>query len=180
VFIGINQLVRRQTEKSKFSYYSGTWEELVGITEGQFNGAKPGYREGVRLVTVNPKGFFSGVVQVTPETVLKATLEVRQPGEAPYISVVAVGGQKMPAKVVEIVVYSREVLLEEGPDSVSTNLAWEIISINARATEEPEPPTPQAMMRNFLNLAGGTKAEYTAQQFAESIRYWSNKALWGG
>jgi hypothetical protein len=37
-----------------------------------------------------------------------------------------------------------------------------------------------AMARNFLVLPGGTKAEYTAAQFAEAIIYWSTRAMHGG
>ena len=40
--------------------------------------------------------------------------------------------------------------------------------------------TPMAMARNFLALPGGTKAEYTAAQFAEAIIYWSTRAMHGG
>ena len=60
---------------------------------------------------------------------------------------------------------------------------WQIVSVNCRTTEAPEPPTPQAMMRNFFAKlgrpegAGGSPMDYTAKQFAESIAYWSCRAM---
>jgi hypothetical protein len=64
-------------------------------------------------------------------------------------------------------------------NEAETDSDWEIISINARATVDDEPLTPMAMARNFLEFTGGTKAEYSAEEFAKSIVYWSNKAMKG-
>lgn len=173
--IGINSLAMRQTADSKYSHFGGTWDELVRLVKENFKKAKPGYRDGVILVPLPPEGFFSGVVEVTPDTPLKAEFSARRKGEEPYISVVAVGGEKLPAAVVEAVLYRHDVL---GSD-VTTDAEWEIVSINARPTDEPEPLTPVAMARNFLSLPGGTKAEYTAEEFARAIIYWSKRAMRG-
>ena len=173
--IGISELVRRQTQASRFSYFDGSWEELVALVEQHFDRAQPGCRDGVVLVPVPVEGFCSGVVRITPETVLKATFAARREGEEPYVQVVAVGGEKLPAMAVDIVLYKRDVL----GDEATTDAEWEIVSINARPTEEPEPLTPTAMMRNMLELPGGTPATYTAQQFAEALRYWSQHAMCG-
>ena len=87
--------------------------------------------------------------------------------------------------------YRRDVLLEdyerersEGRDAkledfVGTDCEWELVSINARPTPEPEPLTPDTMARNFLELPGGTKADYTAEEFARAILYWSCRAMLG-
>lgn len=179
MLIGINSFVTRQTADSKFSHFGGSWEELVSLVEKYFGEAKSGYRDGVMLVPVPSDGFFSGVVEVNSDTPLKATFEARRKGEDPYLQIVALGGEKLPAKTVDVVLYRRDVLLEEGPDHVSTEAEWEVISINARPTEEPEPLTPMAMARNFLVLPGGTKADYTAEEFARSIIYWSKRAMHG-
>jgi len=177
--IGLNAFAIRQTASSKFSHFGGTAEELVALVESHFGAARPGYRDGVLLVRVPPENFFSGVVQVTPETPLRATFEARREGEDAFISVVALGGEKLPARAVDVVLYHRDVLLEDGPDSVSTEAEWEIVSLNARATEGPEPLTPTAMARNLLGLPGGTTAEYSAREFAEAIVYWSSRAMRG-
>ena len=179
MLIGINKFVLRQTAESKFSHYSGNWEDLKSLVEKGFGESNSGYRDGVRLVSVPAEGFFSGVVEVNGETPLKAIFEARRKNEEPFLQIVAIGGEKLPAKVVEVVVYRRDVLLEDGPDAVSTEAEWEVVSINARPTEEEEPLTPMAMARNMLVLPGGTKATYTAEEFAKAIIYWSKRAMRG-
>ncbi len=131
------------------------------------------------LVSVPAAGFFSGVVEVTDETQVRATFTARRPGEDPFIDVVAIGAEKLPAEHVDLVLYRRDVLLEDGADSVGTDCEWELVSINARPTPEPEPMSPMAMARNFLELPGGTKADYTAEEFARAILYWSCRAMVG-
>lgn len=176
--VAVNSFVTRQTPESKFSHFEGTFEELVELVLANFASAKPGYKDGVLLVPVPADRFKSGLVEVTKETVLKSTFEARREGELPYIQTVAVGASKLPAKVVEIVLYRHDVLAEN--KERSTDAEWEIISINARPTEELEPLSPMAMARNMMGLPGGTKAVYTAEQFAESILYWSTRVMSGG
>lgn len=176
--IAINEFVRRQTAESKYSHYDGSFDELVALVEKHFDQATTGYKDGVVLVPVPPEDFLSGVVKITGSTPLHTTFESRRDGEEPYLQIVALfGGEKMRAKVVEVVVYRHDILEEDG--DASSEAEWEVVSINARPTEEEEPPTPMAMARNFLNLNGGTKAEYTAEEFARSIAYWSSHAMCG-
>lgn len=177
--VGINAFVRRQTEESKFSHFNGGLEAVRKLALDLIQDhSTPGYRDGVVLISVpNCLGFFSGVVEVTPETELRATFGARRDGELPYVSVEAVGATKLPAKHVDLVLYRRDVLLEDG--DASTECEWELISINARPTKEPEPLTPMAMARNLLKLEGGTEADYTAEQFAQAILYWSTRAMRG-
>jgi hypothetical protein len=165
----------RQTEKSSFSHFAGTWEELEALTLANFDKARQGYKPGVLLVTVPADGFFSAVVNVTPEMTLETKLAARFPGEEPYMQTVAKGIAKSPAKVVEIVLYSHATLAEDGDASCEAD--YEIISVNARITEENEPMHPVAMMRNQKALKGGTKATYTSEQFADAIHYWSTRCM---
>lgn len=176
--IAVGTFVKRQTEESSYSHFSGTWERLAELVVMNYlsGNTKAGYRPGVKLVQVPADGFYCGVVAVTKDTVLRAKFESRRPSEDPYIVVEAIG-EKLPAKAVEIVLYHYDVLAEN--NEASTFAEWEIVSINARPTEEPEPMTPMAMARNMLELPGGTKAEYTARQFAEAIEYWSKHAMRG-
>lgn len=175
--IGINSIALRQTAESKFSHFAGSMEELAALVEVHFAEAMPGYKDGVLLVPVPAEGFFSGVVEVTPETPLRAVFTARRKGEDAYLQVEAVGGDKLPAKVVEIVLYRHDVLAEN--NDATTDAEWEIVSLNARPTGEPEPVSPMAMARNFLALPGGTKADYSAEEFARSIVYWSKRAMRG-
>lgn len=169
--IAINEFAKRQVENSKYSHYEGTWEELIQLIKNNFNNKKESpNREGVIYVSLPPKRFFSSIVEVNAETQLKAIFAPRREGEAPYIQVEAVG-DKMPAKNITIVLYSHDLLAKN--KEYSTNKDWEVVSINAGTETEPTPP--MAMARNQLNLPGGTKASYSAQDFAESIIYWSGK-----
>ena len=176
-----NKFALRQTADSPFSHFTGTWEELEAIVLRDAVAldsphVRQGYRPGVLLVSVDPTRFYSGVVTLTAETRLEARFAARRPGEQSFAEVLA-RGEKTPAVAVEVVLYSRALLAEEGE---LTEADYEIVSINARTSVAPEPMTPIAMARNFLELAGGTKASYTAEQFAESIAYWSTRAMYGG
>ena len=113
------------------------------------------------------------MVQATKDTKFKVKFEPRREGEAPFIQVLAEGATKIPAKRVEIVLYRHDVLMES--NEASSGAEWEIISVNAHPTEEESPMTPLTMARNFLQLKGGTKGDYTAEQFARSIVYWSTR-----
>lgn len=176
--LGLNSFVLRQTAASPYSHFAGTSDELLTRVEAHWPDRAAGYRPGVWLVPVPAEGFFSAVVDlnVDPTAELVASFEARREGEAKYVTVRA-RGHKLPAAVVEVVVYAREVLLEEGNDAAETGLPFELISINARPTPGPEPMTPMAMARNFLALPGGSKADYTAEQFAAAILYWSSRAM---
>lgn len=168
-----NSFVMRQTKDSSFSYFDGTWEALEDRVLQNFANYTPGYKEGVRLISVPANGFFSGIVAITPETELIAKFAPRREGEEAFISIHA-RGQKLPAKHVDIVVYSKAVLAENNENSTSAD--WEIVSINARITDEPTPMDPITMMRNQLHLAGGTKGEFSGDDFAKSIYFWSKHA----
>lgn len=175
--IAINSFVTRQTAESKFSHFEGSWEELVALVEAHLGEATQGYKPGVLLVPVPAERFKSGVVEVTETTELKAVFGARRRGEEPYLDVVALGGEKLPAGYVEVVLYSHETLAAD--NEAETEAEFEIISINARATAEPEPMHPVTMARNFLGMAGGSKAEFTAEEFAQAIVYWSRRAMKG-
>ena len=114
-------------------------------------------------------------MELTPFTVLKAEFKERRKGEEKYLSVHALGREKVPALQVELVVYDRVTLGEDATSQAD----YEIVSVNARGTTGPEPMSPVAMMRNFLGLSGGTETVYTAEQFAEAIRYWSTHVMCG-
>lgn len=172
--VRVSDFVKRQTRESKHSHYEGSFDELAKLVAENLDKAKPGYRDGVILVPVPPEKFFSGVIEVNFDTILVAHFEARREGERPYINVTALG-EKSPAQFVDIVLYRHDVLMEK--NEASTDADWEIISINARTTPEEQPITPMAMARNMLELPGGTKGTYTAEEFAKSIIYWSDKAL---
>jgi hypothetical protein len=168
--IKCSEFVKRQTSDSQFSHFSGSWEQLEKMVELNRTKGVQGYRDGVFLVPLPAEGFFTGIVEIKPDTKLIATFEARRDGEDAFINVTA-KGNKLPAKHVDIVIYSRAVLQEN--NEATTDADYEIVSINARSTNKPTPMDPVTMMRNFFELKGGTKGEFSAQDFAESIRFWS-------
>jgi hypothetical protein len=200
----VNEFVRRQTKESPFSYYGGPIEDVAEEAERLMaehpSSVKPGYKDGVVLVRLsNGTGFHSGVVDLNEmhsgisspvdtdpkgEFEFVTSFQARREGEEKFVEVKA-KGPKAPAKVVDLVLYRRDVLKENerSPALPERHAAedkfaeWELISINARATEEEEPMTPVAMMRNMLELPGGTKATYTAEDFCKSVHYWSSRVM---
>lgn len=72
-----------------------------------------------------------------------------------------------------VVLYSAAALTENGGVR-SGNFDWEVVAMIA--TDVPdEPMHPLTMARNQLAMTGGTKSEYTAEEYAESIAYWSQR-----
>jgi len=183
--IGVSDFVRRQTPESHHNHFDGSWEELVTLVEGQWAQRKPSpHNPGVSLVPMPPKlleRFFSSLVEITPETPLKATFAPREEGEAPFVQIAAPGYPKGPAQRVEIIVYSHEILAADGDAPEPQQAEHYIVSINAYASAADEPMHPMTMARNFLRLKGGTQppVPYTAEEFAQAIVFWSRHARIG-
>lgn len=177
--VACGNFVKRQTPESGYSHFEGTWQQLERITEGRMQApfVRPGYKEGVILVEMPAHWFRSAIVELNEESRLTANYAPRREGEAPFIRVSA-KGKKQVAKYAQVVLYSRSVLMEN--NEAETEADWEIVCIKARVTEEEEPMDPYTMARNFLHLAGGTKGDFSAEEFAKSIVYWNNHCMTTG
>lgn len=179
--VACGEFVKRQTEESGYSHFDGSWTELEDMVEFHMtynpNAMVPGYRDGVVLLEVPASYFFSAVVELDEKLRLKATYAPRRPGEAPFIRVSA-KAKKQPAKFAQVVLYRRDVLAENNENE--TDAEWEIVAIKARTTVDEEPMDPYTMARNFLHLTGGTKGDFTAEDFAKSIVYWNNHVMSAG
>lgn len=173
-----SEFVKRQTKTSRFSHTDLSWEELVQLTKENFNNHTEGYRNGVKLVHVPANGFYCAVGKVSDVKEWEEVIESRQEGEEPVRTRYGIVDKKPEAKYVDIVLY-RDFVLDEDEDYDITKSEgqWEIISINARTEEEPYPIPPMTMARNFLVEKGGTKGEYTAEEFAKSIWFWNKHCL---
>lgn len=181
------EFVKRQTPDSGFSHFGGTWEELEDLVSSiiQYRDSyesriRPGYKDGVVLVDLdgmtNTK-FYSAIVKLTDKTKLNASYAPRREDEASFIRVSAKGNKQV-AKHASVVLYRADVLYEN--NERETDAEWEIVAIKARVDKEEEPMDPYTMARNFLHLKGGTKGDFTAEQFAQSILYWNNHAMTTG
>lgn len=175
--IAVNDFVKRQTKSSRFSYFEGTWEELIQLVKDNFHKHIKGYRDGVILVPVPSENFYTSICKIEKDSIFETKLEARREGEEPIKRTVVKNGKKTPAKFVKIVLYRHDVLVENNENS--TESEWEIISINASIIEN-EPMHPMTMARNMLNKEGGTKAEYTGQQFAEALWFWKDYVMYEG
>lgn len=184
---GITEFVKRQTFDSRFSHFNGTWEELIELTK---NGEhvlvdkvklKPGINtEGGYILKLQPTDisrFFTGVVSLDASTHrgcnVLATFSARLEDEDPVIEITATG-HKSPAKWVELIYYSKDALSSES-DPGDEN--WHLVSINASPTEKATPMHPTTMARNQLEQDGGTFREYTSDEWAEAVDFWSKHAM---
>lgn len=178
--IKCSEFVKRQTPESGYSHYNGTWEELEDLVEGIFScnqcQVRPGYKDGVVLVDLvhTASRFSSAIVELNEQSNLTANYAPRREGEAAFLRVSA-KAKKQPAKYASVVLYRADVLAED--NDRSGDAEWEIVCIKARLSEKEEPMDPYTMARNFLHLPGGTKGDFTAEQFAESIVYWNNHCM---
>lgn len=178
VSIAFNSFVRRQTAESPFSYCDLSDSDLLGLVQANFGRAKAGYRDGVVLVPVPVvEGFYSSVVQLRAGDQLHGEFKARCDGEEPRKTLHAVG-QKIPAKSVEVVLYSKAVLAEGNENT--TDADWEIVSINASPEESGTPIMPDALCANHFGLSGGTATGMSDSDFVatlkESVLYWKDKA----
>ena len=182
--VGINSFVQRQTRDSRFSYFDGTDDELLVRIQQAWESAKPGYREGVILIPVEPTGFFSSVVKLQEGDTLSGSFEARREGEKPRKTLVANGRPKLPARHVDVVLYNTLVLAEEEDNELPEGInSWEVISINASPELHEPPINPNVLMHNHFGSSGGTKTYLNDEDFVAMLRhsfaYWSDKALAG-
>jgi hypothetical protein len=203
-----NHFVFRQTPESRYSHFvpasgntADTWTELEQLAERlmqdptRVTEVEPGKVRSISVPLDQVTGrFFSGVILVEAGDALTAKCAKRRgalPGEQPFIQHAVVGGKKEPAKAVDIILYHESHLSaaeksytpEGATEPVTETAQWQVISVNCRTTEAPEPPTPQAMMRNYFAKLGrpegegGSAMDYSALEFAESIAYWSLRSM---
>ncbi len=178
--VACGSFVKRQTKESGHSHFEGSWEYLEKWTQFRMSipgNITPGYKDGVILVKMNPYMFRSGIVKLDDKSKLKANYSPRRDGEASFIRVAA-KGKKQIAKYASVVLYRWDILEEN--NERETDAEWEIVCIKARVSEEEEPMHYYTMARNFLHLEGGTKGDFSAEQFAKSIVYWNNHAMCQG
>jgi hypothetical protein len=135
------------------------------------------------IVPIDPAGFFISMTPLVDGLPIRAAVTRRQPGEDPYIETFIdtkdaerLGIEYIPAKFCNIVLYSREALLENNGKLSSEDNDWEIVAVLASLKEKESMP-PLTMARNFLEKTGGTKSIYSAEEFALAIYENSNRGV---
>ena len=179
--IGISEFVKRQTRESQFTNFDGSWEELEKLVNELWNSphredAKPGYRDGVVLLPVDPSRFFTYTNYPMFEGMRLKAEWARTPGREhePAKLQVSIREPKKPCVAVDIVLYRKDVLEEDGDES--TGADWDIVSLNGRLSNKVPPMDPLTIVRNWLHLKGGTEmkgktAEEVLVMLCDSILY---------
>jgi len=180
--VAVNDFVRRQTKGSGKSYANNlSFEEIAKHAQDQLTNGnyKMGYRDGVVLIQVIKElihHFICPFVRVTEKTKLNATMVRRRSEEEPYIQIRALNGTPLKTSSVDLILYHHDVLAETNEQT--TDVDWELISFHAIPEGiEDMPMGPVTMMRNQLQLTGGTKANYKSGQWAESVKFWQGYAV---
>ena len=180
--VAVNDFVRRQTNGSGKTYTNkSTFEEIAKHAQDQLaiGNYKMGYRDGVVLVQVTKElihHFICPFVRVAEATKLNATMVRRRPEEEPYIQIRALNGTPLKTSLVDLILYRHDVLAETNEQT--TDADWELISFQAIPEDmEDMPMGPVTMMRNQLQLTGGTKANYKSGQWAASVKFWQEYAV---
>jgi hypothetical protein len=168
--------VRRQVKSSGKTYSTLSFEEIAIYAESQLKDEnyKSGYRDGVILVNVEDKfisNFICPYTKLTDHSQLTATMSQRRPEEEAYIQIRALNGNPLKTGSVDIILYHHDVLAETN-EQESTG-GWELIAFHAIPEGIKNMPMgPITMMRNQLQLEGGTKGEYSSEEWAESVSFW--------
>ena len=180
--VSVNDFVRRQSKDSGKSYVIDlSFKEIAQHAQNQLvsGNFKAGYRDGVVIVQVDKKlthHFICPFVKITNETKLNATLVRRRPEETPYIQIRALNGTPLKTGSVDLILYRHDVLAETNEQTSDTD--WELISFHAIPEGHHNMPMgPVSMMRNQLQLTGGTKAYYESDDWAESVNFWQGYAM---
>ena len=175
--VSINDFVLRQAKDSGKTYAENlTFDNIASHAQEQLSNVHytEGYRDGVILVQVSKElihHFICPFVKITEETKLKATVVRRRPEEKPYIQIRALNGTLLKTGAVDLILYHHDVLKETNEQT--TDADWELISLHAIPEEiDNMPMGPVTMMRNQMQLSGGTKAFYESEKWAESIKFW--------
>jgi len=180
--IGVSEFAKkRHLEEHQFTHYKGSWEDLCNLTmracmQGDFSF---GYREGVILAHINKddvKMFFSydGFKKFEGMKITASVEKVPGREHEPAKLQVKILEPKIRCRYVDIILYNRSVLEEDGDSLVGTD--WEIVSINGRFHKSQPPMDPLTMVRNWKHLPGGTemkdsKPEDVLEQLCNAVLY---------
>ena len=167
--VGMSEFAKRQSEGSVFTHFEGDWDGLIDLTREQMKKGEfiDGYREGVILVQMTKedvKRFVTFDAYPMFEGMKLDAQWAKTPGREhePAKLQVRIIEPKIPCNYVDIVLYKKEVLLED-KDNV-TGADWDIVSINGRLAKNPPPIDPMTLVRNWLHLKGGTEMKGTTSE----------------
>ena len=177
--VSVNEFVKRQVKGSGKTYSVDlSFEDIAKYAERELIKGNyiQGYRDGVIIINVEPSkidSFKCPLVKVNDNSKLISKVSKRRAEELPYIQTSVVNAQESTPGKVELILYRNDVLKET--EENTTNSDWELISINSSPRGIKNlPMKPTTMMRNQLKLPGGTKANYSSDDWAKSVFFWQN------
>jgi len=179
--VGISNFVKRQRKGSGKTYTKISFKELALYSEKMISKNKfsKGYRDGVILIDLSKEmlnEFKSPLIKINKNTKLLAEIKQRRKNEKNYISIKALNGKPLKLEKVQLILYRKNVLKETNENS--TNKDWELIAFfGVPQGLKKLPMGPITMMRNQLQLPGGTKAHYDSEEWAKSVEFWQEYAL---
>lgn len=185
--VGVSDFAsKRHFEEQGYTFTTLTPDQLVRLVMQHWDERTPGAGETdcsrkalvpVPSIVDGKQVFFSPYGLLAEGMEFRGFSARRQKGEDLHIETEVIDGchyETEPVKFVNIVVYSKDALLENNGHR-TTDRDFEIVCVLASAIQT-EPMQPISMARNFLDKPGGTKSNYTAEEFAKSIYYWSQRA----
>jgi hypothetical protein len=183
VSIGINPFFRESAKVALYPEWFSFETIIEKVAEAMDKGNyKRGYRDGVLLVSLDPKGWKTRVVTLREGDRLEGSFKSRVFGELPrkQTGVVVKSIADLPdAQSVEVVLYSNETLAEK--DEPRTGKEFDIITVLVHPVKGGAPMSPGTLMANHFGASGGTATNMSPEQFEtslrESFRFWSDKAI---
>jgi hypothetical protein len=181
--ITVSDFLKEAVEKTGGNRkFSGSFAELEALTSAHMDDWKPGMGAvdgDVRIVNLPTEGFFTEIVEITPENkeLLEVVYSPRREGEEPVPTLILRGVEPDQAHSVGIVIYRADVL--DRDNDRSSFAEWEIVAILADPKLESGasvPMHPATMARNAAHLEGGTFREYSSEQWLEAILFWQRHA----
>lgn len=179
--VGVNEFVRRQVKGTGKTYTNLSFEAIAQYSENKLNKQQyiKGYRSGVVIIKVDKEltsQFICPFVKIDKNTHLKAEVVSRRINEDNYIRIKAKNGEILKTSSVDLILYRNDVLKENNEQTTSAD--WELISFHAIPEGvQTMPMGPVTMMRNQLELPGGTKGTYKSEEWANSVKFWQNYAI---
>lgn len=160
---------------------SSIWspENVRSMIEENLDMKKDGDKPGTWLVPLKPHGFFSPTIPLKAiESDILGRFTARREGEDRFLqNYMPNVGRGAPAESVEAVIYHVPLLKadheREGGDArdfyEDGDHHFEVVIVKAPAGEPMDPTT---MVRNQLNLTGGTPCVYTSDDWCEAVHFW--------
>jgi hypothetical protein len=176
--IGLNPFFKEQLLAGKFEDVKPKGNvELIDLIEANWDKQVPGYRDGVIRVPIPHAGWKTTIVTLVPGMKMVGSMESRVKGETPRKQTRVWVDELPEAKLVEVVLYHKDVLAEG--DEPRTEHEWQVITILTHPTEVPTPMAVGTLMANHFGADGGTATNMTPLQFETALResyfYWKDK-----